>query len=877
MFKTILGLFGKSVTNQPTKLLDDIKRKRAKLSEHTRKTITNYQVSRFKERMQIDKWQEAIIKAEQPPYFSRYDLYEIYKWTCDDGQVISATQTRRNKTLAEDFAIIDANGNNNEELKKLFEKLAFYEFMENALDTKLWGHTVLEVEADENGIANVVLIDREFICPQRGLFLLNPLLSNNNGFSFRELADELNLIEIGKPKDLGLLKKVARYAIWKNYSFSDWSRHSEKYGMPTLIAHTNTSDEVELDAMAKDLSELGSNGWAVLDENDKVTLLQSNSSDPYQIYLEFIKVNDEQISKVIGGQTMTADNGSSRSQAEVHERVLDSYVEADMRWLGFIINDNLLPFLISRGLSKLEGHKFVWTYLYEKDKKKKQGTDNTANTKQTAKEDLSFFHHALLSDNTSAKLAKAHWKLVGLYQNVWETLSETPPVGGGGANFENIWEKLAKELHNGNPTPDTTALLLATAQELTKAITEGGVSYESLPELAAFMKENIFIFSGFKTYQELLQASLLLRDANGQLKSFSNYLKDIRNLNGIYNSAYLQAEYNHAVASSQMAVKWKEFESQKENYDLVYDAVGDLRTRPEHAALDGVVEPVDSPFWDTHYPPNGWNCRCTVYQVDKGTKGTQLPKDIPANPILFQNNVGKTGIIFPSSHPYFNVQKAEKDAIIKVVKEQMPYTAADVKTFLADRQVKQSLENVLTKELHTEFNNLEVPQTTAIHHYTRMIRAYAPLNKQLVDSKLNDFNTAFANLLDSALDRLPNYTNTVYRGTIASDKIVALYREAYTSESKIITHQFFTSSSREFDIANGFTKFRKLKLGEKPMIMIIESKTGKIIEKLSEAGEFFESDKNMYQKEVLFKRNTKFEVVFFDDTGEFIDIILKEM
>ncbi len=38
-----------------------------------------------------------------------------------------------------------------------------------------------------------------------------------------------------------------------------------------------------------------------------------------------------------------------------------------------------------------------------------------------------------------------------------------------------------------------------------------------------------------------------------------------------------------------------------------YVAVMDARTRPEHAAWHDTVLPADDPWWDTHYPPNGFN------------------------------------------------------------------------------------------------------------------------------------------------------------------------------------------------------------------------------------------------------------------------------
>ena len=94
------------------------------------------------------------------------------------------------------------------------------------------------------------------------------------------------------------------------------------------------------------------------------------------------------------------------------------------------------------------------------------------------------------------------------------------------------------------------------------------------------------------------------------------------------------------------------------------DLIGDDHVRDEHRVLDGVIRPLKDDFWKTHYPPNGWGCRCTVLQTDDEPK--DLPDSIPKNAKGFNQNVGQTGKLFGDDHPYFaNMEAATKDRIFQ--------------------------------------------------------------------------------------------------------------------------------------------------------------------------------------------------------------------
>lgn len=68
--------------------------------------------------------------------------------------------------------------------------------------------------------------------------------------------------------------------------------------------------------------------------------------------------------------------------------------------------------------------------------------------------------------------------------------------------------------------------------------------------------------------------------------------------------------------TSYAAGKWEQAQRLKERRPyLRYVSVQDERTRPEHRDWHGTILPADDPWWSSHFPPNGWNCRCTVQQL----------------------------------------------------------------------------------------------------------------------------------------------------------------------------------------------------------------------------------------------------------------------
>lgn len=86
----------------------------------------------------------------------------------------------------------------------------------------------------------------------------------------------------------------------------------------------------------------------------------------------------------------------------------------------------------------------------------------------------------------------------------------------------------------------------------------------------------------------------------------------------VFNPARLALIFDTNTRHAYVAGQWQRIVAAKRTHPyLRYVTRDDDRVRPQHRAWHNVVLSVDDSFWHTHYPPNGWRCRCRVVPVSQ--------------------------------------------------------------------------------------------------------------------------------------------------------------------------------------------------------------------------------------------------------------------
>lgn len=356
-----------------------------------RKTISNAEIDRFARfaksrrgikltaqlmqqtdsltKKDIATWRQAWQMAIGVDNPNRSMLYDIYTDCIIDLHLTGCIGQRKGKTLQKEFRLVGKDGKENEQATALLKKEWFFDFMDLALDSRFWGHSLIQlgdVINDAEGIHfnGVELVPRKHVCPEFGVILREVSDDPRNGISYRD-GDFANwCVEVGKPKDLGLLLKCAPACISKKNMLAFWDMFGEIFGAPMRVARTNTQDAKERSKIEQALDKMGAAFWALFPEGTDIEIKESSRGDAYNVYDKRVDRCNSELSKGTLMQTMTIDSGSSLSQSETHLEIFEDVIAADARFVACIVNDKLLPLMLKHGFP-VKGCTFLWNDTLE--------------------------------------------------------------------------------------------------------------------------------------------------------------------------------------------------------------------------------------------------------------------------------------------------------------------------------------------------------------------------------------------------------------------------------------------------------------------------------------------------------------------------------
>ena len=325
-------------------------------------------------------WQLAI-NIDSP---NRQRLYDIYRDVEIDLHLSGCIQQREGFVMARSFKLINEKGDEDEEAANYFNAPWFKQLMKLALEANYWGHSLIElgnITTVPAGSASgkttvpagsasgktrltydgVRLIPRKHVIPEYHRVITDLSQDWHTGIDYQQPPFSQWLIEVGQPDSLGLFLKAATQTIPKKNALAFWDTFAEIFGMPMRIARTTTRDDKELAKMERMMSDMGTEGWGIFQQGTEIEVVESTKGDAFNVYDRRIERANSELSKLIIGQTMTLEDGSSLSQAQTHLEVFQNIIEADCDLLRDIINNQLIPRMIRHGFP-LQGIRFDWDY-----------------------------------------------------------------------------------------------------------------------------------------------------------------------------------------------------------------------------------------------------------------------------------------------------------------------------------------------------------------------------------------------------------------------------------------------------------------------------------------------------------------------------------
>ena len=301
----------------------------------------------------LERWLGPLRDLDPPDDVLRVGGYQVYEDLLRDDRVWSCWQQRQTAVLEREWTV-DPGGEMRrdriaaEQLEEALRNANWDLATEQMLYTRLWGFAAAECiwRRDGSRVVPAAILPR---APHRFRWRLaaraDPihrweLLLRTREQPLGEALPEAKFwtvtsgaVHADQPYGNGLGRVLYWLVFVKRNLWTFWAVWADKFGAPTAVAaHPRSASEKEQAEYLAAAQDVHANAAIALPEDVEITLLQALHSSGGD-YEAFAAVLDRAIATAILSETMTTEDGSSRSQAEVHMDVARAVTRADARAL----------------------------------------------------------------------------------------------------------------------------------------------------------------------------------------------------------------------------------------------------------------------------------------------------------------------------------------------------------------------------------------------------------------------------------------------------------------------------------------------------------------------------------------------------------------
>ena len=319
----------------------------------------------------------AINEAERAYYPFRVNMQQMYVNTRENGFIKACVERRKDLTLLRKWEFKTASGEVDQQLTDLLchtvngktqLKTWFSTYLSICMDALFFGYSVIHLDDIVDGeFPYINTVKRQNVSPDRITIGSFPYMTT--GCKIQEEEEFKNwYIFVGTPNDTGasrcgygLFWELSIYEIFMRNLLGFNGDFVELFSQPFRVGKTNKTNEAERQEFANTLAQMGSSGWAVLDDiGDSIEFIETSlGGSGYKGYNDFEARLEAKVSQIILGhadamKSIAGKLGNSNEESPA-QKAMEDKATKDAAFILPLVNKQLFDRLRALGFNIAEG------------------------------------------------------------------------------------------------------------------------------------------------------------------------------------------------------------------------------------------------------------------------------------------------------------------------------------------------------------------------------------------------------------------------------------------------------------------------------------------------------------------------------------------